>query len=57
VVRLELVIEEVKNLERAANFREYAGHDHLVIDVPSKEKMRNSTNGKPQLNPVSPAAE
>jgi hypothetical protein len=57
VVRLELVIEEVKNLEKAANFREYTGHDHLVIDVPSKEKMRNGTNGKQPLNPVSPAAE
>ncbi|GJN39056.1 hypothetical protein PR202_gb28150 [Eleusine coracana subsp. coracana] len=55
VVRLELVIEEVKNLERAANFREYSGHDdHLVIDVASKEKMRNATDGD---HPVSAAAE
>ncbi|KAL6873491.1 hypothetical protein ACP4OV_013573 [Aristida adscensionis] len=55
VVRLELVIEEVKNLERAANFREFTGYDHLVIDLASKEKKRN-TSGAP-LHPVSPAAE
>lgn len=54
VVRLELVIEEVKNLESAANFREYNGHDHLVIDVASKEKTRNDSNGD---HPVSAAAE
>ncbi|GJM97735.1 hypothetical protein PR202_ga14684 [Eleusine coracana subsp. coracana] len=53
VVRLELVIEEVKNLESAANFREYSSHDHLVIDVASKEKMRHATNGD---HPVSAAA-
>ncbi|KAL6603122.1 hypothetical protein ACP70R_043483 [Stipagrostis hirtigluma subsp. patula] len=57
VVRLELVIEEVKNLERAANFREFTGYDHLIIDLTSKEKKRN-TNGAPApLNPVSTAAE
>ncbi|XP_062232692.1 aluminum-activated malate transporter 12-like isoform X2 [Phragmites australis] len=55
VVRLELVIEEVKYLEGAANFREFTGHDHLAIDLTSNEKMRN-TNGAP-LNPVSTAAE
>ncbi|TVU08451.1 hypothetical protein EJB05_41856, partial [Eragrostis curvula] len=55
VVRLELVIEEVKNLEGAANFREFNGNDHLVIDLTSKEKTRNR-NGDP-LHPVSPAAE
>ncbi|XP_062229505.1 aluminum-activated malate transporter 12-like [Phragmites australis] len=55
VVRLELVIEEVKNLEGAANFREFTGHDHLIIDLTNQEKMRN-TNGAP-LYPVSTAAE
>ena len=56
VVRLELVIEEVKNLERAANFREFVtGHDHLIVDVSSMEKTRNS-NAAP-LHPVSAAAE
>lgn len=55
VVRLELVIEEVKNLERAANFREFTGHDHLVIDLCSKENTRNSNAAA--LNPVSAAAE
>ncbi|GJM97738.1 hypothetical protein PR202_ga14688 [Eleusine coracana subsp. coracana] len=55
VVRLELVIEEVKKLESAANFREYSGHDdHLVIDVASMEKMRNATDGD---HPVCAAAE
>ena len=55
VVRLEMVIEEVKNLERAANFREFPGHDHLIIDLSSKEKTRNSNAAA--LNPVSAAAE
>uniref|UniRef100_A0A0A9GMY1 Uncharacterized protein n=1 Tax=Arundo donax TaxID=35708 RepID=A0A0A9GMY1_ARUDO len=55
VVRLELVIEEVKNLERAANFKEFTGHDHLIIDLTSKEKTRN-TNDAP-LHPISSAAE
>ena len=55
VVRLEMVIEEVKNLERAANFREFPGHDHLVIDLSSKEMTRNSN--ATALNPVSAAAE
>jgi len=55
VVRLELVIEEVKNLERAANFREFTGHDHLVVDLSSMEKTRNS-NAAP-LHPVCAAAE
>lgn len=56
VVRLELVIEEVKNLERVANFRELAtGHDHLIVDLGSKEKTRNSNAAA--LHPVSAAAE
>nr|AZQ05604.1 ALMT1 [Saccharum hybrid cultivar] len=55
VVRLELVIEEVKNLEQAANFREFTGHDHLVVDLSSTEKTRNSNAAA--LNPVSAAAE
>ncbi|WVZ79054.1 hypothetical protein U9M48_026681 [Paspalum notatum var. saurae] len=55
VVRLELVIEEVKNLERAANFREFTGHDHLAIDLSGRENTRNSNSAA--LNPVSAAAE
>jgi hypothetical protein len=55
VVRLELVIEEVKNLEEAANFREFIGHDHWIVDLSSKEKTRNSITAA--LNPVSAAAE
>lgn len=56
VVRLELVIEEVKNLERVANFRELAtGHNHLIVDLGSKEKTRNSNAAA--LHPVSAAAE
>ncbi|CAL5039828.1 unnamed protein product [Urochloa decumbens] len=55
VVRLELVIEEVKNLEQAANFREFTGHDHWIVDLSSKEKTRNSNAAA--LNPVSAAAE
>ncbi|TKW21923.1 hypothetical protein SEVIR_4G153500v4 [Setaria viridis] len=55
VVRLEMVIEEVKNLEQAANFREFTGHDHWIVDLSSKEKTRN--NNAPALNPVSAAAE
>lgn len=60
VVRLELVIEEVKELERAANFKEFTGHDHLTkvtIDLTCKEKMIN-TNGAPlNRHTVSTAAE
>lgn len=55
VVRLELVIEEVKNLERAANFREFTGHDHLIVDISSNEKTKNSNAAA--LHPVSAAAE
>ncbi|CAD6335938.1 unnamed protein product [Miscanthus lutarioriparius] len=55
VVRLELVIEEVKNLERAANFREFTGRDHLIVDLSSMETTRNSNAAA--LHPVSAAAE
>ncbi|KAL6642652.1 hypothetical protein ACP70R_020833 [Stipagrostis hirtigluma subsp. patula] len=57
VVRLELVIEEVKDLEEAANFREFTGHDHLTIDVTSKEKERNINEAPLDRHPVSAAAE
>ncbi|XP_006662090.1 aluminum-activated malate transporter 12 [Oryza brachyantha] len=57
VVRLEMVIEEVKGLEKAANFREFTEHDYLTIDLTSSEKMRNP-NGIPLNNhTVSTAAE
>lgn len=57
VVRLEMVIEEVKELERAANFREFTGHDYLTIDLTSNDKMRNP-NGVPlDSHTISTAAE
>ncbi|KAM0854327.1 hypothetical protein ACQ4PT_050485 [Festuca glaucescens] len=56
VVRLELVIEEVKELERAANCKEFTGHDHLTIDLACKEEKRNN-NGVPGSHTVSAAAE
>jgi hypothetical protein len=56
VVRLELVIEEVKELERAANFKEFTGLDHLTIDLTCKEEKRNN-NGVPGSHTVSAAAE
>ncbi|KAJ1260276.1 hypothetical protein BS78_10G219700 [Paspalum vaginatum] len=56
VLRLELVIEEVKSLERAANFREFTGHDHLVIDLSGRENNTRNSNAA-ALNPVSAAAE
>ena len=54
VVRLEQVIEEVSELERAANFKEFTGHDHLTIDLSCKEENRNRTLSS---NTVSAAAE
>nr|CAB3468671.1 unnamed protein product [Digitaria exilis] len=53
VVRLELVIEEVKNLEGAANFREFTGHDHWIVDLNEKTRKSNAA----ALHPVSAAAE
>ncbi|KAL5223666.1 hypothetical protein ABZP36_010305 [Zizania latifolia] len=57
VVRLEMVIEEVKKLERAANFREFTGHDCLAIDVTSNERMRNPNGVALHSHTVSTAAE
>ncbi|KAL6906355.1 hypothetical protein ACP4OV_003956 [Aristida adscensionis] len=57
VVRLELVIEEVKDLEEAANFREFTANDHLIIDVRSKERMGNINGAPLDRPPVSTAAE
>lgn len=57
VVRLELVIEEVKELERAANFKEFTRHDHLTIDITCKEEKRNNDGVRLGSHTVSPAAE
>ncbi|VAH05529.1 unnamed protein product [Triticum turgidum subsp. durum] len=57
VVRLELVIEEVKELERAANFKEFTRHDHLTIDIACKEEKRNNDGVRLGSHTVSPAAE
>ncbi|KAG8084323.1 hypothetical protein GUJ93_ZPchr0010g10818 [Zizania palustris] len=39
VVWQDMVIEEVKELDRAANFREFTKHGYLTIDLSSNEKM------------------
>lgn len=57
VVRLELVIEEVKELERAANFKEFTRHDHLTIDITCKEEKRKNNGVRLGSHTVSPAAE
>ncbi|KAM3409240.1 hypothetical protein ACQJBY_001914 [Aegilops geniculata] len=57
VVRLELVIEEVKELERAANFKEFTRHDHLTFDITCKVEKRSNDGVRLGSHTVSPAAE
>lgn len=44
VARLDLVIEQVEELGKAANFKEYTGKDDIVIDMSSKENGREIQN-------------
>ncbi|KQJ97890.1 aluminum-activated malate transporter 12 [Brachypodium distachyon] len=57
VVRLELVIEEVKDLERSANFKEFMEYDHLTIDLTCKEEKKNNSSVPLGSHTVSTAAE
>lgn len=48
VARLDLVIEEVDKLGKAAHFREFSGRDDVSIDLSNKERGANETGREPQ---------
>ena len=44
VARLDLVIEQVEQLGRAANFKEFSTKDDIIIDMSSKKNGREIQN-------------
>ncbi|XP_008786376.1 aluminum-activated malate transporter 12-like [Phoenix dactylifera] len=56
VARLELVIEEVEELGRAANFKEFSGQDGIAMEVSCEDKC-NESNRDRQIHVVSQSAE
>ncbi|XP_029123136.1 aluminum-activated malate transporter 12 [Elaeis guineensis] len=56
VARLELVIEEVEELGRAANFKEFSGEDDIAIELSCKDKC-NESDRDMQMHVASQSAE
>ncbi|KAG1362063.1 Aluminum-activated malate transporter 12 [Cocos nucifera] len=56
VARLELVIEVVEELGRAANFKEFSGEDDIAIEIRCKDKHDESDRDM-QMHVVSQSAE
>lgn len=56
VARLELVIEEVEELGRAANFKLFSGENDIAMEVSCKVKQ-NESNRDMQMHVVSQSAE